>query len=89
MGRSVPSVTGKAMGPSQEEGEGVEASSDDHGTGKEIAQPARSKHPGLLGAALFGVRLRQLVDGVLWFAKVSFSGSHGWHRALVVACCGR
>lgn len=44
-------------------------------------------HPSLLGAVAFGIRLRQLADGVQWlqFAKVSFLGSCGWQQGS--GCC--
>lgn len=76
----------------RKEGERVEAGSDHHSTGKEIAQQQEGASVPACGVLpFFGVRLRQLMDGEqrLQFAKVSFPGSRGWCRALVIACCGR
>lgn len=59
----------------------VEAGSDNHSTGEKIARH-KKEQASQLCAAVFGVRLRWLADGVqwLWFVTVSFPGSRGWQQ---------
>lgn len=55
--RSVRNVPGRALGLSQEEGERVEAGSDNHRTGEKSSAAGRCECPSLLGDACFRVRL--------------------------------